>query len=101
MSDAASSAGDRRRLRARRDVRFRTIGEEGVVIRQEAGEVLVVNEVGARVLSLLDGERTVEVVLATLAEEFEVEREKLRADLAAYLRELLLNGVIEETDGAG
>jgi hypothetical protein len=90
-----SGARDERRLRARRDIRFRTIGEEGVVIRQEAGEVLVVNEVGARVLALLDGRCSVDALVARLAEEFEVDAAVLRRDLAAYLEELLAGGVLE------
>jgi hypothetical protein len=88
-------AGDRL-LRTRRDVRFRVVGEEGVVVRQEAGEVWVVNEVGARVLALLDGRRTVTAAMAILADEFDVELERLAADLAVYLEELLAGGVLEE-----
>ena len=36
------------------DVRYQQIADEGVVVRQTAGEVLVLNEVGTRVLALLD-----------------------------------------------
>lgn len=95
---APAGGEDRRRFRARRDVRFRTVGEEGVLVRQEAGEVLVVNEVGARVIALLDGERTVGELLATLAEEFDVAPEQLRRDVAEYLEQLVAAGVLE---GAG
>lgn len=100
MSEGAGTAEDGRRLRARRDVRFRTIGAEGVVIRQEAGEVLVVNEVGARVLALLDGQRAVEELLAQLAAEFDVDLRQLREDLAGYLDELVAAGVLEEVPPA-
>jgi hypothetical protein len=88
-------------LRPRRDVRFRTIGEEGVVIRQESGEVLVVNEVGARVMALLDGRCSVAGLVDRLAEEFDVEAEVLRRDLATYLDELLAGGVLEEVSSDG
>jgi hypothetical protein len=100
MSEGAGTAEDGRRLRARRDVRFRTIGAEGVVIRQEAGEVLVVNEVGARVLALLDGQLAVEELLAQLAAEFDVDLQQLREDLAGYLDELVAAGVLEEVPPA-
>lgn len=46
-------------LRRRSDVRYRRIEGEAVVLRQSAAEVLVLNEVGASVLDLADGQRSV------------------------------------------
>ena len=46
-------------LQRRSDVRYRRIEGEAVVLRQAAAEVLVLNEVGAAVLDLADGERSV------------------------------------------
>jgi len=78
------------------DVRFRAVGGEGVVVRQDAAEVMVVNGVAVRVLELLDGARSVGVVLDALAQEFEVERPTLERDVIAYLDELLGAGVIRD-----
>jgi len=78
------------------DVRFRAVGGEGVVVRQDAAEVMVLNGVGARVLELLDGARTVAAVLDTLAQEYDVGRPDLEHDILAYLGELLEAGVIRD-----
>ena len=77
------------------DTRFRNIGEEGIVVRQRASEVLVVSETGARILDLVDGNRTVDDLVATLAEEYEIDLGKLADDVAAYLLDLLGAGIIE------
>ncbi len=81
------------------DVRYRLIQDEGVVIRQEAGEALVLNEVGARILDLLDGQLDVEGLELQLLEEFEVEPKALLADTAVFLEELLTIGVVRRVTG--
>lgn len=81
--------------RRRAAVRFRTVLDEGVVIQQDNAEVLVLSQVGARVLELLDGRRTVADVVAALGGEFEATEEELVRDLAGYLGELVAAGVIE------
>ena len=86
-------------LRRCSDVRFRTVLDEGVVIKQDTAEVLVLNAVGARVLELLDGRRTVADVRAALAGEFAAPADELERDVAGYLDELLAAGIIEETGG--
>jgi coenzyme PQQ biosynthesis protein PqqD len=78
------------------DVRFRTVLEEGVVIKQQTAEVLVLNTVGARVLELLDGQRTVAEVQAALAAEFAAPAESLAQDVTGYLDELLQAGIVED-----
>jgi Coenzyme PQQ synthesis protein D (PqqD) len=77
------------------DTRYRNIGGEGIVVRQRASEVLVVTEVGARVLDLLDGSTPVSGLLNALAAEYDVDRPTLESDTEGYLRDLLEVGVIE------
>jgi hypothetical protein len=86
-------------LQRARDVRFRRIEKETVVIRQEAAEALVLNEVGGRLLELLDGEATVEHLLERLLEEYEVSPEDLAQDVEVYLKELLEAGIVIEVTG--
>ncbi len=81
------------------DVRYRLVHDEGVVIRQEAGEALVLNEVGARILDLIDGQLDVRGLTLQLLEEFEVEPKALLTDTAAFLEELLAIGVVRRVDG--
>ena len=65
-----------------------------MVIRQRSGEVLGLNEVGARVLEELDGERSIAALVDALAEDFEVERAALAEDILAFLESLLSKGVV-------
>lgn len=101
-------------LRLARDVRFRKVGGQGILVRQEAGEVLAVNGVAAEVLELLDprrhpfgtedglgkaasGGRSSAAVVARLAERFDAPAEELARDVEDFLEELLEVGVVERT----
>jgi hypothetical protein len=77
------------------DTRYRNIGDEGVVVRQTAGEVLVLNEIGVRVLELLEATMPVSRLLDALGAEYAVDRATLERDVLAYLQELVDAGVIE------
>ena len=79
----------------RKDVRYRIIDGEAVVIRQEAGEVLGINNVGARLLELVDGEMPVREIIDALAREYEAERSVLEEDAIEFLQELVGAGLIE------
>ncbi len=76
------------------DVRFRAVDDETVVIRQEAAEALVLNEVAGRILELVDGQRTVAGIIGCLLEEYDVSPASLAEDVHAYLGELLETGVL-------
>lgn len=80
----------------RSDVRFRLVGGEAVVVRQEAAEVLVLNEVGARVLDLVGRRRPVAEIIAALCAEFEVAPELAAAEVTAFLGEIAAAGLIAE-----
>ncbi|MEM6795273.1 MAG: HPr-rel-A system PqqD family peptide chaperone [Acidobacteriota bacterium] len=82
-------------FRRRRDVRFRIIDREAVVLRQEAGETLVLNEVGARILQMVDGGLTLETIIETLTSEFDVDPTQADEDTRSFLEELATAGVIE------
>lgn len=77
------------------DTRYRNIGGEGVVVRQTAGEVLVLNEIGVRVLELLEATLPVSGLLDALDAEYEIDRPTLERDVLTYLQELVDAGVIE------
>jgi hypothetical protein len=78
------------------DVRYQQVVDEGIVLRQKTGEVLVLNEVGARVLTLLDKGLAVPEILERLAAEFGADAKHLAADVAAFLVELRSAGIIED-----
>ena len=82
-------------LGRRADVRFRVIDTEGVVVRQSAGEVLVLNDIGTRILALADGVAPVTHWIDTLLGEFEVARPVLERDVLAFAVELVEQGLLE------
>ncbi len=82
-------------FRTRPDVRFRTIADEGIIVRQDAGEAIVVNGVGARTLELLRDELATSEVVERLKEEYEVGDADLGEQVTRYLAELQEAGVIE------
>jgi hypothetical protein len=82
-------------FRKRADTRYRKVGGEGIVVKQAAGEVLVLSEVGARILDLLEPELGVDGLLRTLAGEYEIDPATLERDVLAYLQELFDAEVIE------
>jgi len=77
------------------DARYRNIGGEGIVVRQTAGEVLVLNEVGVRVLDLLATGSAVQRVIDALGADYDVDAATAERDVMAYAQELLEAGVIE------
>ena len=88
-------------LGRRADVRFRVIDAEGVVVRQGAGEVLVLNDIGTRILALADGVTPVARWIDTLLGEFEVARPVLERDVLAFAAELVEQGLLEAAPAAG
>jgi Coenzyme PQQ synthesis protein D (PqqD) len=85
-------------LRPRSTIRFRVVGDEGVVVRQDSAEVIAVNDVGASILSLLGERPTLAQLLEELLLEFEVDRESLRQDVVRFLSDLVSAGVVEEVE---
>jgi hypothetical protein len=82
-------------LRRRADVRYRVIDGEGVVVRQSAAEVLVVNDVAVRILGMADGTTAVSAWIDTLFDDYEVERPALERDVLAFAAELVEQGLLE------
>jgi hypothetical protein len=88
-------------LERRADVRFRVIDAEGVVVRQGAGEVLVLNDLGTRILALADGVTPLALWIDTLLGEFDVDRPILERDVVAFAAELVEQGLLEPAPAGG
>ncbi|MFW5972914.1 MAG: PqqD family peptide modification chaperone [Bacteroidota bacterium] len=72
-----------------------SLGDEAVVLNFENGVYYGLNPVSARIMELLSEPRSVGDILDTLLEEYEVERERCRADLVALLEKLEAHNLIE------
>ena len=78
------------------DVRFRLVADEGVVIRQTEGEVLVVNEMGGEILTMIQEDRNLGEIVSALCGRYDAEASMIRQDTQAYLTELLSGQVISQ-----
>lgn len=74
-------------------VRFRRFDDEGVIVNQKSAEAVVVNEVGARLLEVADGRRTIGDCAALLVTEFEAERDVIERDVLAFADALVGAGI--------
>jgi hypothetical protein len=89
-----STEAQAQRYRVDPHARFRVMDDEGIFVLQDAGEVLVVNEVGAFIVEQLKAERSLDEVVATMTERFAVGAERAHADATLLLDELLEAGAI-------
>lgn len=74
---------------------WRTIGGEGVVLSLDTRMLRGLNPVGAHVWELIDGRRTIADIAAAVADAFEVEVERARADVQRFVDELIAKGLAE------
>lgn len=76
-------------------VRYRAVGDEGVLVHLDSGRVIVINEVGLHLVQLLERPVTPEALTQSVAQSFAVSPDQARADIATYLEamaaEQLLN----------
>jgi len=71
--------------------------DEGIFVLQEAGEVLVVNEVGAFIVEQLKAEHSLDEVVTAITERYAVDAERARGDATSLLDALLDAGAIIES----
>lgn len=83
------------------DVRYRVIDDEAVVVRQGEGDVLVLNEVAARVLQLVGEGLSPSEIGDRLSSEYEAPEAAIRNDVDRFLEELVTLHVIERLPAAG
>jgi hypothetical protein len=99
MTPLDSGRGDK--PRRHRESAHRAIGEEGgLVVLPTKQVVKVLNPVGSRIFSLLDGKRTREEIVRVIVDEFDVSEAQARTDLESYLEELRTHGMLDEQDDA-
>jgi hypothetical protein len=83
------------------DVRYRVIDDEAVVVRQREGDVLVLNQVAARVLQLVDENLSPTEIGDRVVEEYEAPAKAIREDVERFLDELEKLDVLERLEAAG
>lgn len=84
-----------RRVIVQDDVRFRRLLDEGIILRQEVGEVTVVNEVGVLILELIESGKNLYDIFESLKDEYDVENDQLCRDILKYIDSLAQAGIIK------
>ncbi len=77
----------------------RDLGGEAVILNMKSGVYCGLNEVGARIWELLKEPKSVQSIMDTLLEEYEVVTDQCKSDLLALLQELSDNDLIYITNG--
>lgn len=74
------------------------VDDEAVIVLADAGKVNVLNPVGTRVWELSDGSHTIQQIIETIADEFEVTLQDAHVDVQEFLETLVQDKmvVIEE-----
>lgn len=78
------------------DVQVHELDENGetVLFDKQGSRLLVLNAVGAGVWHLCDGNRTVDDIVSEILETLPADRDQVRTDVEAFLRELESGGLI-------
>lgn len=72
-------------------------GEALIVVPGTDAEHLVLNEVGARVWELLDGEHDLAMIRSALTDEFQVDGEQAERDVAELIEQLGEHGALADS----
>ncbi len=79
---------------------FREVGEDGgLVVVPKESTVQVLNPVGAKIFSMLDGKHSRAQIVEALVAEFDVDEKQARGDLEAFLQELETAGMLAGSGG--
>lgn len=80
----------------------RVIDGEAVLILSEVSEINVLNEVGARIFELSDGDHTIRDIVQSIADEYEVTPQQAEQDVLEFVQRLVKQQVlvlVEEIEG--
>lgn len=76
----------------------RLVDAEAVLVLPARGEVKVLNQVGARIWELSDGNRTVREIARVICEEYAVDADAAEVDTLTFLKDLVDRGAIATSD---
>lgn len=78
----------------RKQVPWRAIDTETLVVDVKAGLLFPLNSVATRIWQLCDGQRTVEEIVQIVTAEFDADGKTIRQDTAEFIQELLQRRLI-------
>jgi len=63
----------------------------------EKGQVKVLNEVGARIWSLIDGKRSIKEIVDVITQEYQVSADIAEKDTLSFIDELISKAMVQLT----
>lgn len=78
----------------RKDIPSRMIVDESILLDPETRQVLILNEVGGVIWSLIDGKRTVREIVTMITQRYNVDWARAEADVVEFLREMQMYNLI-------
>ena len=78
----------------RRDVPWRVLDTETLVVDVQGGQLYPLNAVATRIWQLCDGTRSIEAITRALVDEFDADEATVRADVERFVGELQAAGLI-------
>jgi len=85
-------------IRIRKDVVFRELEGEMVLLNLATGVYFGLDAVGTRIWALIEAHRSTKEIVATLTGEYAVDGDTCGADLARFLETLRDNALVERDD---
>lgn len=73
---------------------FEKVGDEMVILNMDDGQYYGLDEIGCRMLELIQAHGDIEPVVQQLAIEYDTSADTLRADLLALLAQLQAHGLV-------
>jgi hypothetical protein len=86
-------------IRIRKDVVFRDLEGELVLLNLATGVYFGLDPIGTRIWALIDDGRTADEIVGVITAEYEVDEDACRADLARFLVALRDNDLVDLDDG--
>jgi len=83
------------KYRVSQSVLARTVGSETILFDLQSSSYYSLNEVGGRFWKMAQEDKTEEQILSTLMGEFEVDRQRLEADVSSLAGELQKLGLLQ------
>lgn len=82
------------------NVAAKVIDGEAILINLDTGAYYSMDNVGSRIWSLIESQRSVDDIVGSVAAEYEVSRETVHADVQRVIAELIAEDLIIELDDA-
>jgi hypothetical protein len=79
----------------RQDLIWREVDREVVILSSDNKRMHVLNDVGSRIWTLLDGEHRKEDILRVIFHEYEATENEMETDISEYLSELRQLNLLE------